>query len=175
MRQMMQITEYCKPNLITEYLNTKIDHVKANQDTKKLETLMHDFEKAYDLPKGTYANGKKLDTIVKGAQEILGDKTVIQIWLPSINDKNKYNENCFNCFGTTKQIAKDVVGLMPFTKEPIRDSNAAKSLFYGKDHISNGNYLPFLAYSDTFYVKQNAELINGIPTFYLVRYYESFM
>jgi hypothetical protein len=175
MRQMMQISEYCKPNLITEYLSAKIDHVKADKDIKKLEALMHEFEKQYNLPKGMWANGRKLDTIVKGAQEILGDETVIQIWLPSTNDKDKYNENCFNCFGTTKQIAKDVVGLMPFTKDPIRDANAAKSLFYGKDHISNGNYLPFLAYSDTFYVKQNAEMKDGVPTFYLVKYYQSFL
>lgn len=160
---------------INEYLSSKIDTKKVSVDTTKLEALMHKFEKAYDLPKGMWANGMQLSVIAEGAQKIFGNDTVIQIWLPKPNKNDGHDENCFNCFGTTKQIATDVVGLMPFTKKPIKDENAAKSLFWGKDPIKKGNFLPFLAYSDAFYVKQNAELIDGVPTFYLVRYYESFM
>ena len=174
--QVSSIDEYCKPNLITEYLSTKVkaNTVKNDEDNAKLEELMHEFEKENDLPKGMWANGKSLRRITASAEKIFGD-TIIKIWLPSNNDKNNYNENCFNCFGTAKQINKDVEGLTPFTKKPIRDNNAAKSLFYGKDKIENGNYLPFQASSDAFYVKQNAEMNDGVPTFYLVRYYESFM
>lgn len=160
--------------LITEYLSTKAKQVKADIPDN-LEKLMLEFDTKNDLPKGMWANGKSLRLIAKSAAEIFGD-IVIKILLPNGNDKNNiYNDSSFNCFGSAKQIYKDVEGLMPFTKSPIR-ANAAKSLFWGKNKIQNGNYLPFQAYSDAFYVKQNAsEIINDIPTFYLVRYYESFM
>ena len=160
---------------LNEYLSTKINPVKVDKQNKdKLEKLMHEFEKKFDCPRGMWSTGMKLNYITKGAAEIFKDN-IIQIWHPRNNNKDEYNENCFNCYGPANDIYRDVEGLMPFTKNPIRDANSAKTLFYGKDPIKNGNYLPFLSYIDEYYIKQNAEIIDGVPTFYLVRYHVNFM
>ena len=83
----------------------------------------------------------QLDAITKGIAEALG-KTKVHINFPGSN---------FNCHGEAIKVAKDVKGLMPFTKEPISYGEVT-TLFYGDNHINRGNYLPFLADVDCFYI-----------------------
>ena len=91
---------------------------------------------------GMWSTGYQLDDITKGIAEVLG-KTNVHINVPFSN---------FNCHGEAIKVAKDVKGLMPFTKSPI-SFNEVTTLFYGDDHITSRNYLPFLAEVDCFYIK----------------------
>ncbi len=90
---------------------------------------------------GMWSTGYQLDDITKGIAEVLG-KTKVHINVP-------YSD--FNCHGEATKVAKDVNGLMPFSNSPIPFSEVT-TLFYGDDHITNRNYLPFLAEVDCFYI-----------------------
>lgn len=136
---------------------------KEKQSKAKLEKLTKDFCNEYPKPTGMWANGTKLDFIAKKAKEIF-EKTTIKINVPYHN---------FNCFGPANVIYHDVYGLMPFSRQRISESEAT-TLFYGDKKIGRGNYLPFQADSDCYYIEEGT-VINGIPTFNLKHYYESFM
>ena len=155
-------------DLISERLNlnkdSKISKPKIDVDIKKLEKKVEKFCKEGDLPKGMWANGRQLDTLSKIAMNIFGD-IVIRINVPY---------HGFNCYGPAKKIYEDVYGQMPFSKKS-KSIKTVTTLFYNDKLVnSNGIFLPFQAYSDCFYVK-SGKLIDGIPTFELKRYYESFM
>ena len=90
---------------------------------------------------GMWSIGYHLDSITEGIAEALG-KTKVHINVPYSN---------FNCHGEATKVARDVNGLMPFTRSPIPFS-AVTTLFYGDDHINSRNYLPFLADVDCFYI-----------------------
>lgn len=91
---------------------------------------------------GSYPTGYQLDTITKALAEVLG-KTRVHINVPYSN---------FNCHGEAKKVAKDVYGLMPFSKARVSYDDVT-TLYYGDNHINRGNYLPFLADVDCFYIK----------------------
>jgi hypothetical protein len=143
--------------------DSKISKQKIDIDIEKLRKKADKFCKEGDLPKGMWANGKQLDTLSKMAKNIFGD-IVIRINVPYSN---------FNCYGPANKIYEDVYGQMPFSKKS-KSIKTVTTLFYGTTPVDAGNFLPFLAFSDCFYVKSGS-IINGVPTFELKRYYESFM
>ena len=138
--------------------NFKGNKTSANikKDAKKLADK-------YPLPKGMWANGSPLNSITKDAAEIFGDEE-IEIIVPY---------STFHCIGSAETIYHDVNGLMPYSDNPIKASDAT-TLFYDTRPIKQSNYLPFLAHSDRFYIKEY-EIKDGMPVFTLEKYYESFM
>ena len=90
---------------------------------------------------GMWSTGYQLDDITKGIAEVLG-KTKVHINVPYSN---------FNCHGEAIKVAKDVIGLMPFSKNPI-NINKVTTLYYGDNPITRNNYLPFQAEVDCFYI-----------------------
>ena len=91
---------------------------------------------------GYYPIGYQLDTITKAIAEVLG-KTKVHINVPYSN---------FNCHGEAIKVAKDVKSLMPFSTERV-SFDKVTTLYYGDNHVNRGNYLPFLADVDCFYIK----------------------
>lgn len=91
---------------------------------------------------GMWSTGYRLDDITKGIAEVLG-KTKVHINVPYSN---------FNCHGEAIKVAKDVKGLMPFSKNPI-NINEVTTLYYGYDPITQKSYLPFLSDADCFFIE----------------------
>ena len=88
-----------------------------------------------------WSTGYQLDDITKDIAEVLG-KTKVHINVPYSN---------FNCHGEAIKVAKDVKGLMPFSTARV-SFDEVTTLYYGDNHITRGNYLPFLAEVDCFYI-----------------------
>ena len=107
---------------------------------KKKTEAIEELKNKY-VSHGMWSTGYQLDDITKGIAEALG-KTKVHINVPYSN---------FNCHGEANKVARDVKGLMPFTNSPIPFSEVT-TLFYGDNHINRGNYLPFLADVDCFYI-----------------------
>ena len=89
-----------------------------------------------------WSTGYQLDDITKDIAEVLG-KTKVHINVPYSN---------FNCHGTANKVAKDVIGLMPFSKNPI-NINKVTTLYYGCNPITSKSYLPFLSEVDCFFIE----------------------
>ena len=102
---------------------------------------IEELKKKYDSH-SMWSTGYRLDGITKGIAEVLG-KTKVHINFPDSN---------FNCHGPANKVAKDISGLMPFSKNPI-NIDEVTTLYYGDNHITRGNYLPFLSDADCFYIK----------------------
>ena len=102
---------------------------------------IEELKKKYDSH-GMWSTGYRVDGITKGIAEVLG-KTKVHINFPDSN---------FNCHGPANKVAKDISGLMPFSKNPI-NIDEVTTLYYGDNHITRGNYLPFLSDADCFYIK----------------------
>lgn len=115
-------------------------------------------------PKGMWANGSKLDVITSYLESVLGKDCEVCI-------NTGYHD--FVCKGKIKDVNRDVDGLMPFSKHPIREEDAT-TLFYGNDKIHHGNYLPFQADTDTFRVK-DAYKKGSVVYIDLEEFYENFM
>lgn len=107
---------------------------------KKKTEAIEELKKKY-VSHGMWSTGYQLDDITKGIAEALG-KTKVHINVPYSN---------FNCHGEAIKVAKDVKGLMPFSTSKV-SFNKVTTLFYGDNHINRGNYLPFQADVDCFYI-----------------------
>ena len=107
---------------------------------KKKTEAIEELKKKY-VSHGMWSTGYHLDDITKGIAEALG-KTKVHINVPYSN---------FNCHGEAIKVAKDVKGLMPFSTARVAFDEVT-TLFYGDNHINRGNYLPFLADVDCFYI-----------------------
>lgn len=157
--QMKDLNTYIQEKLVID--PEIID--KEKQSKAKLEKMTKDLCNAFPRPSGMWANGSRLNIITAKAKEIFG-KTKIKINVPY---------HGFNCFGPANIIHKDVYGLIPFSKEPLEQSQT-KTLFYGTEKVNGGKYIPFQAENEAFYIK-SGEVKDNIPTFELEKYYESFI
>ena len=106
---------------------------------------IEELKKKYDSH-GMWSTGYRLDDITKGIAEVLG-KTKVHINFPDSN---------FNCHGPANKVAKDISGLMPFSKNPI-NIDEVTTLYYGYDPITQKSYLPFLSDADCFFI-ENIEM-----------------
>ena len=106
--------------------------------TKAIDELLERFKVRH----GFGVTGYKLDIIAKALSEAL-DNTKVHI---NVSDSN------FNCHGPANKVAKDISGLMPFSKNPI-NINEVTTLYYGYDAITQKSYLPFLSDADCFFIE----------------------
>ena len=109
----------------------------GQKKTQGIEELRKKF-----VARGYMPTGYQLDSITKALAEVLG-KTKVHINVPYSN---------FNCHGEAVKVAKDVKGLMPFSTARV-PFDEVTTLYYGDNHITRGNYLPFQAEVDCFYIK----------------------
>ena len=96
----------------------------------------------FKVRNGFGVTGYKLDIIVKALSEALSNITV-HINVPDSN---------FNCHGPANKVAKDIIGVMPFSKNPI-NIDEVTTLYYGYDPITQKSYLPFLSDTDCFFIE----------------------
>ena len=96
----------------------------------------------FKVRNGFGVTGYKLDIIAKALSEAL-DNTKVHINVP---------DSTFNCHGTANKVAKDISGLMPFSKNPI-NINEVTTLYYEYDPITQKSYLPFLSDADCFFIE----------------------
>ena len=108
---------------------------------KKTEIIAELFER-FKTREGFGVTAYKLDTITQALSESLAN-TEVHINVPY---------NSFNCHGTANKIAKDVIGVMPFSKNPININNVT-TLYYGCKPITSKSYLPFLSEVDCFFIE----------------------
>ena len=108
---------------------------------KKTEVIAELFER-FKTREGFGVTGHKLDTIAHALSESLSN-TKIRINIPY---------HSFNCHGTANKVAKDVIGVMPFSKNPININNVT-TLYYGCKPITSQSYLPFLSEVDCFFIE----------------------
>ena len=109
---------------------------------KKKTEGIEELKKKY-VSHGMWSTGYQLDDITKGIAEVLG-KTKVHINVPYSN---------FNCHGEAIKVAKDVKGLMPFSKTR-KSEDKCTTLFYGDKPINKSNYIPFLSSADVYYISQ---------------------
>ena len=108
---------------------------------KKTEIIAELFER-FKTREGFGVTAYKLDTITQALSESLSN-TKIHINVPY---------HSFNCHGTANKVAKDVIGLMPFSKNSININNVT-TLYYGCKPITSQSYLPFLSEVDCFFIE----------------------
>lgn len=95
------------------------------------------------MPKeGMGVCGAQADIIAKVCAEIYGDKE-IKINVPYHN---------FNMRGKATDVARDAIGVMPFSKEPI-EQDKVTTMFYGDKPINRSNFLPIWADVDVFFIE----------------------
>lgn len=110
-------------------------------EKNKTEAIAELLER-FKVRNGFGVTGYKLDIITKALSEAL-DNTKVHINVPDSN---------FNCHGPANKVAKDISGLMPFSKNPI-NINEVTTLYYGYDQITQKSYLPFLSDADCFFIE----------------------
>lgn len=120
----------------------------------KKEILKEEFKER----SGFGVTGSALSIIAKRVAELYGSKH-IQINVPY---------HGFNCKGTANKVAKDVVGVMPFSKKRVRIEDTT-TLFYGDKCVKKPSYyLPFLGDCDVFFISSVND-INGIIEINLIK------
>ena len=124
---------------------------------KKTEIIAELFER-FKTREGFGVTGHKLDTIAQALSESLSN-TKIRINIPY---------HSFNCHGTANKVAKDISGLIPFSKNPI-NINEVTTLYYGYDLITQKSYLPFLADADCFFIENINMTSSSLITINLVK------
>lgn len=140
---------------LIQHINEKLI---INKNYNGEETSAKQLADKYSKSSGMQANGSSLNQIAHTAAEIFGTEE-IEIIVPY---------STFHCIGPAETIYHDVNGLMPYSKNSIKASDAT-TLFYGEKPIKQSNYLPFLTNSDCFYIKEY-EIKNGMPVFTLEKY-----
>ena len=111
--------------------------IKKNK-TEAIAELLERFK----VRNGFGVTGYKLDVIAKALSEALCNIEV------HIN----FPDSTFNCHASANKVAKDISGLMPFSKNPI-NMNEVTTLYYGYDPITQKSYLPFLSDADCFFIE----------------------
>lgn len=127
--------------------------IKKNK-TEAIAELLERFK----VRNGFGVTGYKLDVIAKALSEALGNIKV------HIN----FPDSTFNCHGPVNKVAKDISGLMPFSKSPI-NMNEVTTLYYGYDPITQKSYLPFLSDADCFFIENIDMTSSSLITINLVK------
>lgn len=110
-------------------------------EKNKTEAITELLER-FKVRNGFGVTGYKLDIIANALSEALGNIKV------HIN----FPDSTFNCQGPVNKVAKDISGLMPFSKNPI-NINEVTTLYYGYDSITQKSYLSFLSDADCFFIE----------------------
>ena len=127
---------------------------KDNRPTsEKLAELKERFRS--ERPNDSYHIDSQFDVISKVTAELFGNDNV----------KFVFPYSTFVAEGSANLIAEETKRSMPFAKDPIENSDIT-TMYYDKGvKLTQSNFLPYLAESDTFYIDKVEE--NTIPTIYL--------
>lgn len=127
---------------------------KDNRPTsEKLAELKERFRG--ERPNDSYHIDSQFDTISKVTAELFGNDNV----------KFVFPYSTFVAEGSANLIAEETKRSMPFAKDPIENSDITTMYYRKGERLTQGNYLPYLAESNTFYIDKVEE--NTIPTIYL--------
>lgn len=127
---------------------------KDNRPTsEKLAELKERFRG--ERPNDSYHIDSQFDTISKVTAELFGDANV----------KFVFPYSTFVAEGSANLIAEETKRSMPFAKDPINNSDITTMYYHKGVKLNQGNFLPYLAESDTFYIDKVEE--DTIPTIYL--------
>jgi hypothetical protein len=130
------------------------DTPKDNRPTsEKLAELKERFRS--ERPNDSYHIDSQFDVISKATADLFGNDNV----------KFVFPYSTFVAEGSANLIAEETKRSMPFAKDPIENSDIT-TMYYDKGvKLTQGNYLPYLAESDTFYIDKVED--DTIPTIYL--------
>lgn len=130
------------------------DTPKDNRPNKeKLAELKERFRS--ERPNDSYHIDSQFDVISKATADLFGNDNV----------KFVFPYSTFVAEGSANLIAEETKRSMPFAKDPIENSDIT-TMYYDKGvKLTQGNYLPYLAESDTFYIDKVED--DTIPTIYL--------
>ena len=104
-----------------------------------------------------YHIDSQFDTISKVTAELFGNDNV----------KFVFPYATFVAEGSANLIAEETKRSMPFAENPIKYSDITTMYYHKGIKLNQGNFLPYLAESDTFYIDKVEE--DTIPTIYLKR------
>ena len=125
---------------------------KDNRPTsEKLAELKERFKNSDE----SYHIDSHFDVISKATAELFGDENV----------KFVFPYSTFVAEGNANIIAEETKRSMPFAKNPIKYSNITTMYYRKGKKLTQSNYLPYLADSNTFYIDKIEE--GAIPTIYL--------
>lgn len=108
-----------------------------------------------ELPSDSYHIDAQFDLISKVTAELFGDDIV----------KFIFPYSTFIAEGNANVIAEEAKRAMPYSKNPIDESDITTMYYHKGDRLSRGNFLPFLAETATFYIDRIEE--GEMPTIYL--------
>ena len=130
------------------------DTPKDNRPTsEKLAELKERFRS--EQPNDSYHIDSQFDVISKATAELFGNDNV----------KFVFPYSTFVAEGSANLIAEETKRSMPFTKDPIENSDITTMYYRKGERLTQSNYLPYLAESNTFYIDKVEE--GTIPTIYL--------
>lgn len=125
---------------------------KDNRPTsEKLAELKERFKNSDE----SYHIDSQFDTISKVTAELFGNDNV----------KFVFPYSTFVAEGNANLIAEETKRSMPFAQNPINENEITTMYYHKGIPLTRGNFLPFLAETDTFYIDRIEE--NTIPTIYL--------
>ena len=108
-----------------------------------------------ERPNDSYHIDSQFDTISKVTAELFGDANV----------KFVFPYSTFTAEGSANLIAEETKRSMPSAENPIKYSDITTMYYRKGEKLTESNFLPYLAYSDTFYIDKVEE--DTIPTIYL--------
>lgn len=127
---------------------------KDNRPTsEKLAELKERFRG--ERPNDSYHIDSQFDTISKVTAELFGDANV----------KFVFPYSTFTAEGSANVIAEEAKRAMPYAENPINESDITTMYYHKGIPLTRGNFLPFLAESETFYIDRIEE--GEVPTFHL--------
>lgn len=127
---------------------------KDNRPTsEKLAELKERFRG--ERPNDSYHIDSQFDTISKVTAELFGDSNV----------KFIFPYSTFTAEGSANVIAEEAKRAMSYAENPINESDLTTMYYRKGEKLTQSNFLPFLAESNTFYIDKVEE--DTIPTIYL--------
>jgi hypothetical protein len=138
------------PKVVEVVETPKVDNRPTSE---KLAELKERFRG--EQPNDSYHIDSQFDVISKVTAELFGNDNV----------KFVFPYSTFVAEGSANLIAEETKRSMPSAENPIKHSDIT-TLYYRKgERLTESNFLPYLAESDTFYIDKVEE--NTIPTIYL--------
>ena len=133
----------------------KVVAKETPKDNRPTSEKLADLKERFKNSNESYHIDSQFDLISKVTAELFGNDNV----------KFVFPYSTFVAEGSAKVIAEEAKRAMPYAKNPINESDITTMYYHKGIPLTRGNFLPFLAESDTFYIDKVEE--NTIPTIYL--------
>lgn len=138
------------PKVVEVVETPKVDNRPTSE---KLAELKERFRG--EQPNDSYHIDSQFDVISKVTAELFGNDNV----------KFVFPYSTFVAEGSANLIAEETKRSMPSAENPINHSDITTMYYRKGEKLTQSNFLPYLAESDTFYIDKVEE--NTIPTIYL--------